>query len=191
MESFDRTLDGLKAKYRRSRGLLDEARAIADPTLREDKLVPAIAQAVGIPDQIINAATGRFREIDRNPEEVRRHLTGALPHFELLRRLRIQDFHRAGLTSRGGTRTIHGEVRMEARGADQFAAYGLDANDKPFLQKSEGGSVTLDPKLVIQRDGSFYDEATGRYHSLEELLSEFLEHVPTIIDWFRSIRTRY
>jgi len=191
MNESDRTLDGLNAKYRRARTLLDGALACTDRTSRFDKLVSAIEPAVGIPEQITQARQGRFREIRIGKSELRRHLIGELPHLELLEKLRIHDFHRAGLTAPAGTTTIHGEIRLEARGPGGFAQHGLTWPDnKPITRHSAGGSVTLDNKMVYQHEDTFLDETMGQYFSLEVLLSEFLEKAPVVIEWFRSERIR-
>lgn len=106
-----------------------------------------------------------------------------LPHYKLIEHMRIHDFHRFGLippASAYRALRIGGPIKITAQrgaGVVQLGEQGLET------------SATGNTKIALQRpliedDGKFLDEETGRYFSPEDIAKAFLDAVLSKIEEF-------
>lgn len=131
----------------------------------------------------IGSLTVASSKADR--KELERKITPALPYYSLLERIRIHDFHRFGITPPDPSvrkMMLGGPMKLKLQsGGASIAA----TSDGPKFAATGKSSVELQRPLQID-DGTFFDEQSNRYVSLEEVIDTFLQQAPSVIAEFEK-----
>ena len=157
-------IDGVIEQFQRARAFLDEAQESTDPVFRFRHLVAAIYFATSMAVLLLECGAKKDITQSKNKASVTMHKK--LPRYELLMKLRANDYHRWGLAQRKG---------LFLAGGITLSAGGPDGNKITF----EGGHTPL------QTDGDkVFDEISNDWISIEDALSEYLEAAPDVLREF-------
>jgi hypothetical protein len=119
--------------------------------------------------------------------DFRAYIAPKFAFYELVSRIRIHDFHRFGIrppTAEASEAFYAGPTKLIAPpGATVVLA--LTPNG-PKVEASGGGGVKFDRNLD-QRDGKFFDDISGQYVSLEQVLDAFLSSAEVVIAEFETM----
>jgi hypothetical protein len=121
-----------------------------------------------------------------NREELEALVVPEFPHYYLIERIRIHDFHRFGLLP--PDKSVHtiflgGPVKITAQ-AGLGAAWVTDAG----LEVAVGEKSTVDlQRPLLVEDGRFFDEASATWVSLDQLLTAFLTEAPAVIAYVETL----
>jgi hypothetical protein len=107
----------------------------------------------------------------------------SLPHYSLIERMRVHDFHRFGLVPPDADRIsvfVGGPIKLSAqRGGAQVALTGAGLT----ISTTGNSRVDLQRPLVTQ-DGMFLDEALGKLLAPQAIAEAFLRAVTPKIEEF-------
>jgi hypothetical protein len=115
------------------------------------------------------------------PEQLEREQFGDFPRYSLVEKIRIHDFHRFGLVPPDRcfkTLSVGGPIKLMAHKGT--AIYSI-------TQKiCTGDSNINEQRPLLIGNGKFFDEKTGEYVTLKQILKDFLEKIPAVIGWFEK-----
>jgi hypothetical protein len=132
-------------------------------------------------------ALREFRDNDRkkNRSNCEAQLAPMLSHYLLIERIRIHDFHRFGCVAPHPTRReifLGGGMKLTAsKGA---AVLSIPASGPQVALT--GNSSAKDQRSLCSDDGSFFDDVSGKYVPLRQILDEYLRNMPVTIAWFEE-----
>lgn len=175
----DPRVAGLREHRERISLFLDLARKTADATLKFRLMMAGTYSARAIIELIFETADKK--QLRSGREELKKTLPPQLPWFNLIERIRIHDFHRFGLTPPNPemiTVFQGGPVNLHARkGA---AIYTVQADGPKAI--TSGDSSVDEQRPLLRKDDGFFDDDSGQYVTLEQILSDFLGAVPAVVD---------
>lgn len=128
----------------------------------------------------------RNKDGQRSRKDFEETLLPVLPHYDLIEKIRIHDFHRFGLLPPdpkrreifyGGPTTLR---------ASQGAAVLSIPKDGPKITLT-GQSSVKERRPLCSSDGRFFDEKSGMYLALDQILADFLNAVPDVIARFEKL----
>jgi len=118
-------------------------------------------------------------------------LVAKLPHFKLIERIRIHDFHRYGLTppnpdATTKTMMFRGPVTLTVGGNGPGTAFFTIGRNGPeaFVK---GCAKVKQRRPLLDVNGAFYDESTNRLIPLRTIIREYLMAVPAMIEEFNTL----
>lgn len=176
----DPRLQGILEQYERAKLFLREAQETADPVDRFRRLIASLYFSRAIVEIMLEAAVMEVVKVGR--DDLDQRLERILPGYLLIEKVRIHDFHRFGVIPIPGI-SMGGLIRIQARGGHASLVLGPNG---PEISTSGQSRVIQQRALCMEGDRVFDDES-GRYMTLEELLTPYLEAVPRAIDEFRSL----
>lgn len=185
---------GVKEHF--TRALLYRRLATGQP--REDAYrlgIAAIYSCCALADVMITAAEKQelrgFEHVDekQSKRDFKAHIGPKLAHYDLVARIRIHDFHRFGIRPPSETvleEFYGGPVRLVAPPGGMVRMSLTPTG--PLVGASGGGYVKPDRPL-LQRDGKFYDDLSGQYLTLAQLLDAFLSSAEEVVAEFEALLT--
>lgn len=168
-------LEGINEQFERAKLFLLEAKECTEPVDRLRRMVASIYFASAIAQLMDDAA--KRQEVRLSPDELNQRLEEMLPHFLLIHKIRIHDFHRFGVLYRQGV-FVGGPIKLKASQGGASIRVGPEGLHTAATGRSE---VSLQRPLIMRR-GQVFDEEKKTYLSLEKILSEYLAAVPTVIE---------
>jgi hypothetical protein len=109
-----------------------------------------------------------------------------LPHYHLIEKIRIHDFHRFGCTPNRGQMHFGGPVKMTASKGE--AAIRIALNGPGGKQVIEtGNSKVKEQRSLVQNGFSFLDEVSNAYLRLDQILIPYHEAVGPLINKFKEL----
>ena len=173
--------EGIREQFERAKLLVKEAQNSNDCLFRFRHVVAAIYPARAVVELILEAADKQETSKSRgNLEQV---LIAKLPRYYLIEKMRIHDFHRFGLIQRKGM-FVGGPLKLQTIGKGEFAAMFLTA--KGLLKKTSKGSAVKEQRPLQMQEDRVFDETTDQWVSIETVLTEYLQAMPTVIEEFRK-----
>jgi len=115
--------------------------------------------------------------------DIRAAFMGILPHYELIGRLRVHDFHRYGLRPHPGV-VMQGPISV--RGGPGGATIAIGPSGEVIKETSGGMSISENRPVTIMGEKVLV-EATGQYLMLPQILRPYLEALPEAIMRFREL----
>lgn len=186
--SMSPRLQGIEEQFERAKLFFNEAIASRDKLDRFRRFIAAIYFASAVAEIMVDAVNPRRLKngvLKVKQDELRKILSEKLPRWELLRKLRIHDFHRVCVLERAGM-FVKGPIELKpAKGKAkvQFTPQG------PVVTKTGNSQVKLDGSLSMKGDEVF-DEEQGTYVPLRKVLSDYLDAVPEVIEEFRKLQEK-
>ena len=145
--------------------------------------VASIYFARGIIELIFEAADKGLLKASR--DQLKETLLEKLRWYNLIEKIRIHDFHRFGLilpNPNMNTLFVGGPIKLYAKNGK--ATYSISSTDS---QKEVTGDSRIDAQRPLNYDdGRFFDDDTGKYVTMEQILKDFLCDVPTVINEFKK-----
>jgi len=116
-------------------------------------------------------------------------LVPVLPYYHLIEKIRIHDFHRFGCVPPDPKyhMVLYGGPSKLV--ANQGAAVLAILSEGPEFTLTGNSQIKGQRPLCVD-DGQFFDEASGRYLSLENILGEYLSAMPATISKFAQLLSR-
>ena len=188
-----RRLLGIREQYARARRFVKMAQLCKKPASRFRNLIAAIYPARAIVELMLEAFDKKelpsFKNKDpmKNRVELENLIASKLPHYYLIEKIRIHDFHRFGcLPPQVGKRVLFygGPIKLIAR---KGAAILQGTSEGPKITTT-GSSTVKKQRPLYSDDGRFFDEQSGTYLPLAVILGEFLDLVPDVIVEFEALR---
>jgi hypothetical protein len=185
-------LQGIYEQHRRARRFVQLARRCKNPTTRFSNLIAAVYPSRAIVELMLEAAEKQelksFQNKDarKSRSDFEKVLAPKLPHYYLLEKIRIHDFHRFGciLPDPGYSRMfVGGPIELIAN----KGTAALAVTPKGPKHILTGNSKIKEQRPLCMRDGSFFEEETEKMLSLDEILDDFLSAVPSVIKCFESL----
>ncbi len=176
-------IEGIHEQYRRAQRLLRLAKRCKKPKSRFTNLIAAVYPARAVVELMLEAAEKQDFEafqnenVKRSREDLEQRLVQGLPHYYLIEKIRIHDFHRFGCLPPDPTRRVAffgGPVTLQA----SKGAAALKIGDRGFQVTVRGQSAAKQPRPLYTDDSRFFEQESGRYLFLEEILTDFLDAVP-------------
>ncbi len=178
--SSDPRLQGIIEQYERARLFLREAQQASDPVDRFRGLIASLYFARAIVEIMLEAAVMEVVKVTRDDLEQR--LIRILPGYLLIEKVRIHDFHRFGVIPISGI-SMGGLIKLRAQSGHASLALGPKG---PEISTS-GQSQVIQQRALCMAGERVFDDESGRYMTLEQLLTPYLEAVPRAIEEFRSL----
>ncbi len=189
----DPRLRGIYEQHHRARWFLSLALEAEDPDARFRFLIAAVYFARAIVELMLDAA--RAQELkdycDKNEQKCRKEfeeqLAPRLPHYYLIEKIRLHDFHRFGCIPPSPTREeifFGGPMKLTA---GKGAALLTIPPSGPKVTLT-GKSSKKDQRSLCNADGCFFDDVSGQYLPLQRILAEYLKVVPATINWLKQLK---
>lgn len=174
---------GVHEHYERVRMFFELAHQSTDPIKSFRFLVAGVYFARGIVELIFEAADKEQLRVTR--DQIKQVLPDKLPWYNLVERIRIHDFHRFGLIPPSPNMKVMfqgGQIKLRAqKGA---ATYSIQSTG-PKVEFT-GASSIKEQRPLLSKDGRFFDQETGKYVTLEQILKDFLDNIPAVIAEFEK-----
>ena len=187
------SLRGIREHHERVMWFVSLADAADNSDQHFRLLMAAVYFARGIVELMLEAAKAQElpNYCDKDEQKCRKafeeQFAPKLPHYSLIEKIRIHDFHRVGCIPPNSKRqevVFSGPMKLTA----SKGAAGLAIIDSRPQVTLTGNSTVTDQRSLCYADGSFYDEMREKYLPLRQILTEFLEKVPDTIKWFEQQR---
>ena len=124
-------------------------------------------------------------ELDKTCEELKAQFRTQVPWCDLIERIRIHDFHRFGLVPPDPRfRSITQEGPVNLRAQKGAAIYRLPTTGPDKL--TTGNSAIQEQRPLLIKDGQFFDDATRRYVSLEQIVQDFIAPGAEVVKEFEA-----
>jgi len=157
----------------------------------------AVEQAVAVVEWTLGQVPGGWVDDDWKGR-VRQLAADVLPHYRLLKRVRIHNFHRRPLPqAQKGFHTVYmqGPIRLTTGNTPgSSVSVSLSLTGEPVYRTTGSGSVDRrvggsETELWVQ-DGKILDEDVSSRVDLEEALSRYLDKVPEFLARADSLRVQ-
>ncbi len=179
-------IKGIQEQYRRARRFLRLALHCKGRTSRFNNLIAAVYPARAIVELMLQAAEEQEltnysnKDAKYSRQDLEKKLVSDLPHYYLLEKIRIHDFHRFGVLAPHPKKReafFGGPIKLVAKkGAASLRLTGSG----PQVVCTGDSNVKMQRPLYIE-DGRFFDEESGRLLSLEEVLTDYLEAAGNVL----------
>ncbi len=167
---------GMWEQYARVRHFLKLARRCKKPETRFRHLIAAIYPARAITELILHSAVSqeltafKNKNIQQSRKDCETKLAPRLPHYYLIEKIRIHDFHRFGCLP----------PSRETKSVFYGGPMKLTASKRVAAVKGQ--------RSLCSSDGRFFDDETGKYTELDILLKKYLDGVSKVLanfgaDW--------
>jgi hypothetical protein len=185
---------GVLEHIERSRWFLMLARDSSDMVAKHRFALAGIYSARAVVEIMLEAAEHQEFQAYRNadPKQSRKDLettlVADLPLYYLVEKIRIHDFHRFGCVPpnpRVREVLFGGPAKLIAR--QGTAALQVPASGPTVFVS--GQSQVKQQRPLCQDDGQFFDDASGQYLRLEEILDRFLAGLPAVVARFEDQAT--
>lgn len=186
---------GVREQYRRALRFYRLAQRCKKPSSKYINLIAAIYPARAIIEIMLESAKNQelktFKNNDPNQsrkifEEI---LIQKIPYYYLVEKIRIHDFHRFGCLPpypKYINTFLGGPVKMTANKGMVIMTISPSG---PKTIKT-GNSSIKEQRTLCTVDGHFYDEESGKYFLLNEILEKYLSAVPEAIAFFENIKRK-
>ncbi|MBA7485961.1 hypothetical protein ES707_21513 [subsurface metagenome] len=187
-------IQGIHEQYYRARRFLQLAHRCKKARSRFTNLIAAVYFARAIVELMLEAAEKQelrpFRNADakESREQFKEKLAPTLPHYYLVEKIRIHDFHRFGCippSPKHREAFWGGPIRLIAKGG--AAALRITPKGPEILLT--GNSRAKEQRPLYMDDGRFFEEESKKLLSLEEVLRDFLGAIPSAIAEFEHFST--
>lgn len=179
----DPRVAGVREHHERMKLLFGLAKATEDSVTKFRLMVASIYSARAIVELHYEAVDKD--QLATTREALKTTLKSKLPWFDLIERIRIHDFHRFGVIPPDPRLKVlfqGGPIKLRAqKGA---AIYSIPA-DGPKITVT-GDSKIDEQRPLLCKDGAFFDDDKRQFVTLEQIFSDFLAAVPTVIDEFEK-----
>jgi hypothetical protein len=185
-------LAGLREHYYRVRWILDSA---ANPPNEETKfriLVLAVYPARAIAEIMLDAAEQQelsgFKDPDRKKsrrEFEQRYLAG-LPHYLLIEKIRIHDFHRHGCVPDTQAILLSGPIKLTACAGEAGISFPIHGAGTMQVMTT-GRSKVQEQRPLLQYGFKFWDDVSNTCLALDEILVPYLNAIGPVINQFKSL----
>ncbi len=188
----DPRIQGVREQHFRARWFFDMALKTEHPSARFRVVIASLYFTRAIVELMLEAAQMQQLEGFQNKDgqqsrkDFEKTLVPVLPHYHLIEKIRIHDFHRFGLIPPdpkrreifyGGPTTLR---------PSQGAAVLSVPKEGPKITLT-GQSTAEERRPLCTRDGRFFDDKGGTYLPLEKILADFLNAVPEVITKFEGL----
>jgi len=186
-------MQGINEQYRRARRFVQLACRCKKPSTRFANLIAAVYPARAVVELMLEAAEKQElkkfhnKDIKQSRKDFEEVLTPKLPHYYLLEKIRIHDFHRFGCLPPDPHYQhvfLGGTIKLKA--TKGIAGLKVTPKGPEFVQT--GNSSIQQQRPVHVQCGRFYEEETGKLLPLEQILEEYLNAIPQAIACFRILR---
>ncbi len=183
---------GIHEQHHRARRFLQRAHRCKKARSRFTNLIAAVYFARAIVELMLEAAEKQELRLFRNKDaqdsrrKFEERLAPALPHYYLIEKIRIHDFHRFGCIPPSPKHRVAffgGPTKLIAKGG--IAALRITTKGPEIMLT--GNSHTKEQRPLYMDDGRFFEEESKKLLSLEEILGDFLGAVPNAIAEFKHL----
>jgi hypothetical protein len=155
-------------------------------------LILAVYPARAITEIMLEAAKiGEVKGLqDPDPKKNRdafeqQYLVG-LPHYYLIEKIRIHDFHRFGLAPAVEGICLRGPIKLTASIGEATIMVPITGPGGKETTKT-GRSKIEEQRPLLQRGDAFWDEKSNTYLRLDQILMPYLVAVQAMITQFQSL----
>lgn len=177
-------MEGIEEQFERAKFFLDESQTSQDRLGRFRRLVASIYFARAIVELMLEAAYKQ--EVPKSRDDLGQILVKILPHYMLIEKLRIHDFHRFGLLERQGV-FIGGPIKLIA--SQGYASLRITPEGDPESNTTGNSQVRGQRPLTMKGDHVFDEDING-YIPIDSILTEYLSAVPEAIEEFQKLFTQ-
>ena len=125
-------------------------------------------------------------ELTVGRDQLKEFLTDALPHYGLIERIRIHDFHRYGLVPPNpNVKMMMGRGPITLKASKGAAIMQQTASGPSFT--CTGNSSVKQRRPLFSVDGTFYDEDTESQVPLDQIIKDYLPAVAGAVDEFEKL----
>ncbi len=182
-------IQGIQLQYRRAKRFVQLANRCRNTTSKFTNLIAAVYPACAIIELMLYAV--EVQEIKPFPDsikekrrkEFKQELFNMLPYSSLLEKIRIHDFHRFGCLPPSQTHIhefVGGPIKLKAN----KGMVSLSLLSKGTKLTVTGNSSFEEQRSLDTRNGSFFDDKSRQYVTLDRILNDFLSEVPNAITKF-------
>jgi len=185
-------IQGIYEQYYRARRFLQRANRCKKARSRFTNLIATVYFARAIVELMLEAAEKQELRpfCNKDAKKIRNkfeeELVPTLPHYYLIEKIRIHDFHRFGCIPPSPKRRdvfYGGPTKLIAKGGT--AALRITSKSPEIVLT--GNSHIKGQRPLYVSDGRFFEEESKKLLSLEEILGDFLGKVPSAIAKFERI----
>jgi hypothetical protein len=185
-------MQGIYEQHQRAQRFVQLARRCKNPTAQFRNLIAAIYPSRAIIELMLEASENQELKSFQNKDakksraDFEKVLAPKVPHYYLIERIRIHDFHRFGCIppNPNCSRMFYGGP-VKLISSKGIAA--LIGTPKGIKYKLTGNSYIKEQRSLCERDGRFFEEETGEMFSLNEILGNFLSAIPSVIKYFEGL----
>ena len=188
----DPRLAGINEHHHRARWFLSLALQANEHEARFRFLITAMYFARGIVELMLDAARAqvlkdcRDKDEQKSRKQYEEQLAPTLPHYHLIEKIRIHDFHRFGcVPADPKAKQVFFGGPMKLTASNGAAVLSIPASGPKVT--TTGNSSVKDQRTLCNADGHFFDDVSGQYVSLEKIVVEYLEGVPAAIENFERL----
>lgn len=127
--------------------------------------------------------SGKIGELTIDQKEFDRKLAELLPHYRLIRSIRIRDFHRFGLLGPGHI-LLEQTIRVPPHGTAEVSLFPNPADPRLEIKLSDG---SRNYEFFLASGELVQDEDHERAVPMKSVMAEYLSELPKAIDLYRSI----
>jgi len=185
-------MQGIYEQHRRARRFVQLARRCNDSIARFSNLIAAVYPSRAIVELMLEAAekqelkSFQNKDAKRSRSDFEKVLAPMLPHYYLLEKIRIHDFHRFGcIPPNPECHRIFAGGPVKLKVSKGIAVLRL--TPKGIKYTLTGNSGKEEQRSLFMLDGCFFEEESGKMLSLDEILDNFLGVVPSAIKYFESL----
>lgn len=185
-------IQGIREQYYRVQRFLRLAHRCKKPRSRFTNLIAAVYPARAIVELMLEAAEKQElrpflnKDATKSRKDFEEMLAPTLPHYYLIEKIRIHDFHRFGcIPPNPKQRAVFfgGPIKLIAKKGTVV----LRSTSKGPEIVLTGNSDVKEQRSLYMDDGRFFEEESKRLLSLEEILGDFLGAVPRAIAEFERL----
>ncbi len=176
-------VSGVQEHYERIKTFLNLVDKSKEPVVIFRLQVASIYFARGIIELMFEAADKGLLKASR--DQLKETLLEKLRWYNLIEKIRIHDFHRFGLIPPNpNMKTLFegGPIKLCAKKGK--ATYSIPSTGPK--KEVTGDSCIEEQRPLLFDDGRFYDDDTGKYVTMEQILKDFLCDVPAVINEFKK-----
>jgi hypothetical protein len=177
---------GMLEQYGRARHFVQLARRCKKPETRFRYLIAAVYPARAIIELILESAANqelaayKNKDIQHSRRDCEADIAPRLPHYHLVEKIRIHDFHRFGcLPPSPGSHSVFYGGPFKLTTKRGIAAIVIGPHGPQSILS--GDSLIKEQRSLCSSDGRFFDDETQRYIDLDQLLTSYLDEVPRLL----------
>lgn len=183
---------GIHEQYKRAERFMRLSRRCKQPTNRFTNLIAAVYPTRAIVELMLEAAdlqelkSFSSKNAKMNRKDLEEMLIPKLPHYYLIEKIRIHDFHRFGCippSPQYRRMSYGGPVKLTA---NKGSATLRVTSKGPELILT-GNSSVKEQRPLCMDEGHFLDDESGNFLSLDKILEDFLKEVPSVIACFENL----